>query len=82
MNLRRKLNRTENDEMFDLKTDVLIWRLFMSTTMKSAIQLGVEYDENFDRVPELRRDQDVVRCLSEVDCGKFIRNSESIYDDV
>ena len=24
-NLRRKLNRTEDDEMFDLKTNVLIW---------------------------------------------------------
>ena len=36
-----KLNRTENDEMFDLKTNVLIWGLFMSTTMKSAINLGM-----------------------------------------
>ena len=27
-NLRRKLNRTEDDEMFDLKTNVLIWGLF------------------------------------------------------
>ena len=32
--------------MFDLKTDVLIRGLFMSTTMKSAIYLGVEYDKN------------------------------------
>ena len=40
----------------------------MSTTMKSA--------------PQLRRDQDVVRYLFEADCCKFIRNSESIYDDV
>ena len=31
---------------------------------------------------ELRRDQDVVRCLFEADCGKFIRNSEFICCDV
>ena len=47
-NLRRKLNRTEDDEMFDLKTNVLTWGLFMSTTMKSAIHLGLEYDENLN----------------------------------
>ena len=45
-NLRRKLNRTEDDDMFDLKTNVLIWGLFMSTTMKSAIHLGLDYDQN------------------------------------
>ena len=45
-NLRRKLNGTEDDEMFHLKTNVLIWGLFMSTTMKSAIHLGLEYDQN------------------------------------
>ena len=32
--------------MFDLKTTVLIWELFMSTTKKSAIHLGLEYDQN------------------------------------
>ena len=46
LNLRRKLNRKEDDEMFDLKTNVLIWVLFKSTTMKSAIHLGLECDQN------------------------------------
>ena len=32
--------------MFDLKTNVLIWGLFMSTTMKSAVHLGREYQQN------------------------------------
>ena len=32
--------------MFDLKTNAMIWELFMSTTMKSAIHLGLEYDQN------------------------------------
>ena len=45
-NLRRKLNRTEDDEMLDLKTNVLTWGLFMSTTVTSAIHFGLEYDEN------------------------------------
>ena len=44
VNLRRQLNRTEDDEMFDLKTNVLISGLFMSTTMKSAVHLGLEDD--------------------------------------
>ena len=44
-NLRRKLNRTEDDEMFDLKTNMLIWGLLMTTTMKSAIHLGLENDQ-------------------------------------
>ena len=44
--LRRKLNRTEDDKIFDLKTNVLIWGLFLSTTVKSAIRLGLEYDPN------------------------------------
>ena len=33
-NLRHKLNRSENDEMSDFKTNVIIWGLFESTTMK------------------------------------------------
>ena len=45
-NLRHKLSRSENDEMSDLKTNVLTWELFMSTTMKSAIHLCLECDKN------------------------------------
>ena len=32
--------------MFDLKTNLLIWGLFVSTTMESAIHLGLDYDQN------------------------------------
>ena len=45
-NLRRKLKRTEDDEMFDLKTNVLFWRVFMLTTMKSATHPGLDYYQN------------------------------------
>ena len=45
-NLRYRLNRSENFEMFDSKTNVLIWGLFMSTTMKSAVHLGCENQQN------------------------------------
>ena len=31
--------------MFDLKTNVLIWGLFMSTTIKSADYLDLDYDQ-------------------------------------
>ena len=37
-NLRHKLERSEKDEIFELKTSVLIWGLFVTTTMKSAVQ--------------------------------------------
>ena len=36
----------ESLEMFDLMTNVLIWGLFMSTTMKSAVRLGREYQQS------------------------------------
>ena len=34
MNVRQKLNRPEGDQMLDHRVNVLIWRLFMTTTMK------------------------------------------------
>ena len=45
-NIGHKLSRSENNEAFDLKTNVLIWELFMSPTMKSAVHLGFEYQQN------------------------------------
>ena len=52
----------------------------MSTSVKSAIHLGLEYDQhliacqntNFEGI------KDVVRYLFEADCGELIRNSEFI----
>ena len=44
--LRHTLKRSENDEMFDLTTNVFIWALFMSATMKSATHRGREYQQN------------------------------------
>ena len=41
-----EMDRSENDEMFDLKTSALIWGLFMSTMMKSAVHLGHEDQQN------------------------------------
>ena len=47
-NLQKELNLAENAPVIGfeaLKTNVLIWGLFMSTTMKAAIHLGPNYDE-------------------------------------
>ena len=79
-NLRRELDRSGNHEMFDLKTNVLIWGLLMSTTMKSAVHL-CRISTKIDRVQvhELRRNQRVVRCHLNFERGNFIRNSEFIY---
>ena len=41
-NLRQKLRSFS----LDAKTNVLIWGLFMSTTMKSSVHLGLQYQEN------------------------------------
>ena len=64
--------------MFNLKTHVLIWVLFMSTTVKSAIHLGLEYAKRFGSIPEpqLWRDQDVVPWLFE--SGKVHVCSDSV----
>ena len=43
-NLRQKLRLSSYTH--DAKTDVLIWGLFTSTTMKSSVHLGLQYQEN------------------------------------
>ena len=55
----------------------------MSTTMKSAVHLGREYQQNLIvQEHELRGAQDVVRCHIGTDRGKFIRNSDLVYHDI
>ena len=41
-NLRPLLNRSQNVQMLDLKTYVLIWGLFLSTTMKASSSLEID----------------------------------------
>ena len=78
-NLRQKLNRSENDQMVDLKTNVLTWGLFLSTTMKASVHLGPDYHENLVWHP-FRGAQDVVRHHAEIDLGTQIRDSECFHD--
>ena len=47
-NLRQKLNLAEEAPVLDLKTNVLIWGLFMSTTTKAAVHLGPNYKDIFE----------------------------------
>ena len=44
--LRQKLNLPESEKIHDKKTNVLIWELCMSTTMKAAVHLGNFFFEN------------------------------------
>ena len=44
-NLRQKLNLIEEAPVLDLKTNVLILGLFMSTTLKASVHLGPNYTE-------------------------------------
>ena len=46
MNVRRKLNRPEGDQMLDHRVHLLIWGLFMTTTMKAVIHVGEDYNKN------------------------------------
>ena len=45
-NLRQWFNLLESELMLDQNTSVLIWRLFMSTTMKASVYLGPNYNKN------------------------------------
>ena len=47
-NLRQKFNLAEEAPVLDLKTNVLIWGLCMSTTMKAAVHVGPNYTENLE----------------------------------
>ena len=55
---------------------------FMSTTMKAAIHLGEDYNENLvaNREHQLRRAQDAVRHHAEVDLESEARDSECLHD--
>ena len=56
----------------------------MSTTMKSSVHLGLQYQENLvaHKKSELRGAQDVVRFYVEIDRRTIRRDSECIHDDV
>ena len=47
-NLRQKLNPSEKNQMIDLKTDVLISGLLVSTMMKASVRLGPNCNESSD----------------------------------
>ena len=47
-NLRQNLNIAEEAPIADLKTNVLIWGLLMSTTMKTSVRHGPNYSENLE----------------------------------
>ena len=83
-NLRHKLCRSKNNETFDLNTNVLLWGLFMSTTVKSAVHLGSEHQQNLIACRNTNSEgaQGDVRYHLATDRGKFIRNSELIYHDM
>ena len=60
------------------KTNVLIWRMFMSSSMKAAIHLGPNYLTNVEIYKNTNFEEDwkFIQYYSEVDNGTFWRNSE------
>ena len=67
--LRKKLNLAEEAPILDVETNILIWRIIMSTTMKAAAHLGPNHIANLEvfRNINLPRAQEFVRYLSEID---------------
>ena len=45
-NVRRELGRPPNDDMEQIDVNMIIWIIFMSATMKAAVHLGKDYQEN------------------------------------
>ena len=81
-NLRQKLNLAEAGPVLDLKTNVLIWGLFLSTTMKTAVHLGPNYKDNLEvyrntSFAELKNLFDITQRLI---LEHEAENSESIID--
>ena len=47
-NLRQKLNLAEEAPVLDLKANVVIWELLMSTTMKASVHQGPNHNEHLE----------------------------------
>ena len=67
--LRKKLNLAEEAPILDVETNVLIWRIIMSTTRKAAVLLGPNHIAKLEvfRNINLPRAQEFVRYHSEID---------------
>ena len=52
-NVRQKLGRQPEDNMLEIDVNMMIWRIFMSATMKAAVHLGQDYQENFTILAEI-----------------------------
>ena len=59
-----------------IKTNLLIWRLFMSASMRAAIHLGQNYTENTSSLQKRAcgRDREFIQHNSEIGGGKFWRD--------
>ena len=75
-NLRHKLCRSKNNETFDLNTYVLLWGLFMSTTMKSAVHLGSEHQLNL--IPRRNMNFEELKTMFDITLRLIAENSFEI----
>ena len=81
-NFRQKLNLSEDSQVLNEKTtNVLIWGLLSSTTMKASVHLGPSYNDIWlrTRTPLSKSSR---RCSTSrsVDLGTCIRYSECFHD--
>ena len=79
-NMGKKLNLAEEAPVTGveaLKTNVLIWGLFMSTMMKAAIHRGPNYTESLE-VYRNTNFEEFIRCSAEIHLGPSNRNPECV----
>ena len=64
------------------KTNVLIWRMFMASSMKAANHLGPNYLANLEvyKITNIEQIQSLFKITQKTDIGAFWRNSECEYD--
>ena len=83
--MQKKLGITARYSTFALealKTSVLIWGMFMSSSMKAASHLGPIFFANLGSLQghELRGNSEIIQYHTEIDTGAFWRDSECTYD--
>ena len=83
-NMRQKLTLAELAPVLELKTNVLIWGLFKSTTMKAAVHLGPNYNEILEvsRNTNFEELNNLFHITQEIDIGTCSRNSEFFTDSL
>ena len=81
-NVRQKLCRPQGYKMLNIDFNAIIWRLFMSATMKAAVHLGQYYQENLrtTKNTDFEKDKTLFDTSQKLMLNHEKRNILDIYD--